>query len=144
MGKTRTKLVEGEEIKEVKKSKSKKAKKTALDLGIFYINANSNNTLLTFTDAKGNVLKWSSCGHIGFKNTKKSTPYAGAKAAENLITKIKESLDVKDVKVIVKGIGPGRESALRVIFNSEFNIISVEDKTPIPFGGSTPPRPRSV
>lgn len=144
MGKTRTKLVEGEEIKEIKKEKIKKSKKKYIDLGIFYINANLNNTLLTFTDRQGNVLKWSSAGHIGFKNTKKSTPYAGAKSAEGLINKVKESFDVNEIKVIVKGIGPGRESALRVIFNSDFNIISVEDRTPIPFGGSTPPKPRRV
>jgi small subunit ribosomal protein S11 len=144
MGKTRTKLVEGGEVKEVKKEKTKKSKKKYLDLGIFYINANLNNTLITFTDAQGNVLKWSSAGHIGFKNTKKSTPYAGAKAAEGLINKIKEFFDVNEVKVIVKGIGPGRESALRIIFNSDFNITAVEDRTPIPFGGPTPPKPRSV
>ena len=144
MGKTRTKLVEGENIKEIKKEKVKKIKKKYLSLGIFYINANLNNTLLSFTDNQGNVLKFSSAGHIGFKNTKKATPYAGAKAAEDLVNKVKESFDVNEAKIIIKGIGPGREAALRVIFNSEFNIISVEDRTPIPFGGPTPPKPRSV
>ncbi|GIW65846.1 MAG: 30S ribosomal protein S11 [Candidatus Parcubacteria bacterium] len=144
MGKTRTKLVEGSEVKEKKKEKGKKIKKKYIDLGIFYINSNMNNTLIAFTDSQGNVLKWSSCGAVGFKNTKKSTPYAGAKVAENIVNSVKENFDVNEVKVIVKGIGPGRESSLRVIFNSDFNIISVEDKTPIPFGGPTPPRPRSV
>ncbi|GIW66223.1 MAG: 30S ribosomal protein S11 [Candidatus Parcubacteria bacterium] len=144
MGKTRTKLVEGSEIKDKKKAGGKKIKKKYLDLGVFYINANLNNTIITFTNLQGDVLKWTSAGSVGFKNTKKATPYAAARAAENIINLIKENFSVNDIKVIIKGIGPGRESALRVIFNSDFNVISVEDRTPIPFGGPTPPKPRSV
>ncbi|MCS7184004.1 MAG: 30S ribosomal protein S11 [Patescibacteria group bacterium] len=111
---------------------------------MFHINANLNNTLISFSDGQGNILKWSSAGNVGFKNTKKSTPYAGAKAAEKLVNLVKENFDINEVKVFVKGIGPGREAALRVIFNSDFNIISIEDRTPVPFGGPRPPRPRSV
>jgi len=145
MGRTRTKIVTGEEKAEKEiKEKSKKSKKKYIDLGIFYITSGLNNTIISFADSKGNILKWSSCGHAGFKNTKKSTPYASAKAAEILIEKIKNNFDVGEAKVIVKGIGPGREASLRVIFNSDFNIVSVEDRTPIPFGGPTPPKPRSV
>jgi small subunit ribosomal protein S11 len=146
MGRTRTKIVSGEEQSKNKetKEKSKKSKKKYIDLGIFYITSELNNTIISFTDSRGNVLKWSSCGHAGFKNTKKSTPYASAKAAEILVEKVKSNFDIGEAKVIVKGIGPGRESALRVIFNNDFNIVSVEDKTPIPFGGPTPPKPRRV
>jgi len=146
MGRTRTKIVQGEEAQvktetvKVKKSKKKKY----IDVGVVYINATFNNTLMTFTDKNGNVLAWSSAGHCGFKNTKKATPYAGAKTAELLINKIKSNFDVGELKVIVKGIGPGRESALRALFNEEFNITSIEDRTPIPFGGPTPPKPRRV
>ena len=146
MGRTRTKLVQGEEaqpktdVAKVKKSRKKKY----IDFGIFYINATFNNTLMCFTDKNGNVLAWSSAGHCGFKNTKKATPYAGAKTAEALLNKVKSNFDVGEVKVIVKGIGPGRESALRSLFNENFNIVVIEDKTPIPFGGPTPPKPRRL
>lgn len=146
MGKTRTKIIQGEESGEkIEVPKAKKAKKKRyIDMGIFYINANLNNTIITFTDKNGNVLTWVSAGHCGFKNTKKATPYAGAKTAEFLIDKVKNNFDVNEVRIIVKGIGPGRESAIRSLFNSDFNIISLEDRTPIPFGGPTPPRPRRV
>ena len=146
MGRTRTKLVQGEEVAEkaeVKKVKKSK-KKRFVDFGIFYINSTFNNTLMCFTDKNGNVLAWSSAGHCGFKNTKKATPYAGAKTAEALINKVKNNFDVNEVKVIVKGIGPGRESALRALFNEDFNITAIEDRTPIPFGGPTPPKPRRL
>ncbi len=146
MGRTRTKLVQGEdsavkaEAPKVKKAKKKKY----IDFGIFYINATFNNTLMSFTDKNGNVLAWASAGHCGFKNTKKATPYAGAKTAELLLNKVKNNFDVNEVKIIVKGIGPGRESAIRSLFNSDLNIVSIEDRTPIPFGGPTPPKPRRV
>jgi len=91
MGRTRIKLVQGDEIKEEKKEEKKKRtkKKTFVDLGIFYINSHFNNTLISFTDKNGNVLAWSSCGYAGFKNTKKATPYAGAKAHGSIIRKNK-------------------------------------------------------
>lgn len=146
MGRTRTKIVSGEEteVKTAAPKVQKAKKKKYVDFGIFYVNATFNNTLITFTDKNGNVLAWSSAGHCGFKNTKKSTPYAGAKTAESLVSKVKNNFDIGEVKVIVKGVGPGRESALRALFNSEFNIVSIEDRTPIPFGGPTPPKPRRV
>ena len=146
MGKTRIKLIGGEEKEEKKEEKKVKTakKKKYIAKGIFYINASSNNTILTFTDENGNVLCWSSCGSSGFKNTKKATPYAGAKATEALLEKVTSAFDVNEAKIIVKGIGPGRESAIRVLFNSNLNITSIEDRTPIPFGGPKPSRPRRV
>jgi len=143
MGRTRTKVIQGEEITKpttVKKSKKKKK----IDVGIIYINSHFNNTLMSFTDINGNVLCWASAGSCGFKNTKKATPYAGAKTAEILLEKIKSNFDVNEIKIIVKGVGPGRESALRALFNSDLNITEIEDRTPIPFGGPTPPKPRRV
>jgi small subunit ribosomal protein S11 len=149
MGRTRIKLVQGEEAEEKKEEKKEERKRKAkkkifVDLGIFYINSHFNNTLISFTDKNGNVLAWSSCGYVGFKNTKKATPYAGAKAMEALLEKVNKNFDIKEAKVIVKGIGPGRESALRVLFNSNLNIIGIEDRTPIPFGGPTPPKPKRM
>ena len=99
---------------------------------------------MTFTDANGNVLCWASAGSCGFKNTKKATPYAGAKTAEVLLEKINANFEVGELKIIIKGVGPGRESALRALFNSNLNITEVEDRTPVPFGGPTPPKPRRV
>jgi small subunit ribosomal protein S11 len=145
MGRTRTKVIQGEEIPKTTTAKVKKSKKKKkIDVGIIHINSHFNNTLMCFTDANGNVLCWSSAGSCGFKNTKEATPYAGAKTAEVLLEKIKANFEVGEVKVIVKGIGPGRESALRVLFNSDLNITEIEDRTPVPFGGPTPPKPRRV
>ncbi len=145
MGRTRTKIIQGEEIVKPTTTKIKKGKKKKrVDIGIIYINSHFNNTLMSFTDANGNVLCWTSAGNCGFKNTKKATPYAGAKTAEVLLEKIKANFDVNEIKIVVKGIGPGRESALRALFNSGLNITEIEDRTPIPFGGPTPPKPRRV
>lgn len=149
MGRTRIKLIEEEakeekETEKTKKTTKKKSKKIFVDFGIFHIYSHFNNTLINFTDKNGNVLCWSSTGAAGFKNTKKATPYAGAKAAELLLEKIEKGFDVKEAKVVVKGIGAGREAALRVLFNSNINIVAIEDKTPIPFGGPTPPKPKKM
>lgn len=150
MGKTRTKLVE-EKDKAAAKGKTshrgegeKEAKKkTLINLGKFYIRPNLNNTIISFTDHQGNVIAQSSSGAAGFKNTRKGTPYAGAKAMESLINKLNR-FEISEAKVIVRGIGPGRESAIRVLFNSNFNLTSVEDRTPIPFGGPKPKKARRV
>lgn len=148
MGKTRTKQITGletEEKKEVEKdiSSKKKTKKAYLKTARIYIYSHFNNTIITLTDDKGNVISWSSAGHAGLKNTKKGTPFGGQKAMEVLLEKIKD-MNIDEFKVFVKGIGPGREPALRVLFSKNLNIVSVEDITPIPFGGPTPPKPRRV
>lgn len=146
MGRTRTKQIgteiEKEEVK-VESLKKKEKKKVFLDKGRIYIIANLNNTIITLTDDNGNVLAWSSAGHAGLKNTKKGTPYAGTKAMEVLLEKMK-NFNIGELKVFVKGIGPGRETALRVLFNYDYNITYLEDITPIPFGGPKKPRPRRV
>ena len=147
MGKTRTKTI-GAEIEEEKveaeaKGKKKEKKKIYLDKARIYINAGLNNTIITLTDDQGNVLAWSSAGHAGLKNTKKGTPYAGTKAMEVLLEKMK-NFKIDELKVFTKGIGPGRETALRVLFSQDYNITYLEDITPIPFGGPKRPRPRRV
>ena len=146
MGKTRTKTIgseQTEKVEETKSAKTKEKKKIYLDKARIYINANLNNTIITLTDDKGNVLTWSSAGHAGLKNTKKGTPYAGTKAMEVLLEKMK-NFKIDQLKVFIKGIGPGRETALRVLFSHDYNINYLEDITPIPFGGPKKPRPRRV
>lgn len=151
MGQTRTKII-GQEEKEEKKeileeestTKKKKQKRRAyLAKARIYINAGFNNTLISLTDDKGNVVLWSSSGHAGLKNTKKGTPFGGTKAMEVLLEKMKD-VNIDQLDVFVKGVGPGREAALRVLFSKNYNINSIVDITPIPFGGPTRPKPRRV
>jgi small subunit ribosomal protein S11 len=147
MGKTRTKQIIGEE--EIKKeevseaAKTKKKKKLYLKTARIYINSHFNNTIITLTDDNGNVILWSSAGHAGLKNTKKGTPFGGQKAMEVLLDKMKD-FNIDEIKVFVKGVGPGRESALRVLFSKDLNITYIADVTPVPFGGPTKPKPRRV
>jgi small subunit ribosomal protein S11 len=150
MGQTRVKTIGLEEIREEKKAaeisevkKTKKKKIFHLSKGRIYINAGFNNTIITLTDDKGNSLLWSSAGHAGLKNTKKGTPFAGTKAMEVLLEKMK-NIDIDELEVYVKGVGPGREPALRVLFSKNYNITLIKDITPIPFGGPTKPKPRRV
>lgn len=146
MGRTRTKQIGADISKEskIEKEAQKKEKKKAyLDKARLYIIANFNNTIISLTDDQGNVLAWSSAGHAGLKNTKKGTPYAGTKAMEVLLEKMK-NFKIDELKVFTKGVGPGRETALRVLFNQDYNISHLEDITPIPFGGPKGPRPKRV
>jgi small subunit ribosomal protein S11 len=144
MGQTRVKVLKEEKIEEKQaQAQVKKKKVLSLPKGIIYINAGFNNTIITLTDDKGNVLLWSSAGQAGLKHTKKGTPFAGTKATEVLLEKMK-NINVDELEVYVKGVGPGRESALRVLFSKNYNISSIQDITPIPFGGPTKPKPRRV
>jgi small subunit ribosomal protein S11 len=145
MGQTRVKVIKEEKIEEkpIETPKIKKKKVLSLPKGRVYINAGFNNTIITLTDDKGNVLLWSSAGHAGLKHTKKGTPFAGTKAMEVLLEKMK-NVNIDELEVYVKGVGPGRESALRVLFSKNYNITSIQDITPIPFGGPTKPKPRRV
>ncbi len=108
--------------------------------GRIYIQVSYNNTFITVTDEKGDVLAWSSAGSLGFKGPKKATPYAASKVAETVIEKIKKN-GFAEVEVFVTGIGSGRESAVRSLANHGLNIVSIKDTTPIPHNG---PRPKKV
>jgi small subunit ribosomal protein S11 len=143
MGQTRVKVLKEEKTEEKQSEIKKKKKVLSLPKGRIYINAGFNNTIITLTDDKGNVLLWASAGHAGLKHTKKGTPFAGTKAMEVLLEKMK-NINVDELEVYVKGVGPGRESALRVLFSKNYNISSIQDITPIPFGGPTKPKPRRV
>ena len=111
--------------------------------GVAHVNATFNNTLITITDAQGNAISWSSAGGMGFKGSRKSTPYAAQVAAESAAQKAQEH-GVKTLEVNVKGPGSGRESALRALQAAGFNITAIRDVTPIPHNGCRPPKRRRV
>lgn len=113
------------------------------DEGKVYISSSYNNTIITFTDLKGNVIAWTSAGAIGFKGTKKATPFAASKVAETIAQTIKK-LGVQKIAVLVKGIGSGRESAIRSFAGKGFDIVSITDVTPVPHNGCRPPKVRRV
>ena len=111
--------------------------------GVAHVNSTFNNTLITITDAQGNAISWSSAGSMGFKGSRKSTPYAAQVAAEDAGRKAMEH-GVKTVEVNVRGPGSGRESALRALQAAGFTITSIRDVTPIPHNGCRPPKRRRV
>src|SRR3989338_1657107 len=127
---------------ETKKIIKKKAAKN-ITSGIAHVLATFNNTIVTITDKGGNSIVWSSCGSVGFKGSKKSTPFAAQIAASNAAKKARE-YGLKDVEVFVKGPGSGRESAIRAIQAAGLRISAIRDVTPIPHNGCRPPKRRRV
>lgn len=111
--------------------------------GIVYIEATYNNTRVTLADTKGNVIMWASAGNLGFKGAKKATPFAASKVVELIAEKAK-MIGVKEVEIEIKGVGGGRESAVRTLGNKEIKITSLKDTTPIPHNGPKPRKPRRV
>jgi len=136
-------LKEGEKIdlkvgKEIKTRGFQKIKE-----GRIYIFSSYNNTVITLTDLQGNALYWASAGKIGFKGTKKATPFAASKVAEAM-AQAAQKLGIEKVAVLVKGVGAGRDSALRSLAARGLEIISIKDITPIPHNGCRPPKVRRV
>jgi small subunit ribosomal protein S11 len=123
-------------------AKKGKEKKNVAN-GIAHIHASFNNTIVTITDAAGNVITWSSAGNKGFKGSRKSTPFASQLAAETAAKKAMEH-GMKQVEVYVKGPGTGRESAIRSIQAAGLEIVAIKDVTPIPHNGCRPPKRRRV
>ena len=111
--------------------------------GIAHVNSTFNNTMITISDVQGNTIAWSSAGTLGFKGSRKSTPFAAQMAAEDAGKKASEH-GLKNVDVEVSGPGSGRESALRALQSIGFNITSIRDVTPIPHNGCRPPKRRRV
>ena len=111
--------------------------------GIAHVNASFNNTMVTITDVQGNTISWSSAGSMGFKGSRKSTPYAAQVAGEDAGKKAQEH-GVKTLEVNVRGPGSGRESALRALQAIGFTITAIRDVTPIPHNGCRPPKRRRV
>lgn len=108
-----------------------------------YVQATFNNTIVTITDTEGNVLSWSSAGHCGFRGPKKATPYAASVIVKDAAEKAIEH-GLKDVSVFVRGVGQGRESAVRALNAQGLNVTSIKDVTPIPHNGCRPKRQRRV
>jgi small subunit ribosomal protein S11 len=142
MGKKRIVKTEGEEAVS-KPATGQMVSKKKVDVGQLFIQSTYNNTKLTLTDAKGNVLALSSSGAVGFKGAKKGTPFAAAKVGETLGAKA-SAIGIKEVGVTVKGVGSGRESAIRGFISKGFNISYIKDVTPVPFNGPKPKKPRRV
>jgi small subunit ribosomal protein S11 len=117
--------------------------KKRLENGVLYVQSTYNNTKLLLTDAKGNAIFASSAGALGFKGAKKGTPFAAAKVGETLAAKAKP-LGLKEVAVVVKGVGSGRESSIRGFVSLGVTISSIRDVTPVPFNGPKPRRARRV
>lgn len=137
-------IKEGEAIeKEIAKVATKGGGSKKIDTGKVFINATYNNTVITVTDKKGNVFFWVSAGSLGFSGPKKATPFAASKAVAALVDKMKK-IGLNDLEIIVKGVGAGRDSAIRSFLNQGFNVISVKDITPIPHNGPRPPKVRRV
>lgn len=146
MGKRRivTKQGEGDGIKTQSQEKSgKKIKKRQVVKGTAYITSSYNNTIVTMTDLKGEVFAWSSAGSLGFKGSRKSTPYAASIVAKDAAEKAKQ-FGLAEITVIVRGIGPGRESAIRGLAGSGLSVQAIVDDTPMPHNGVRPPKPRRV
>ncbi len=149
MGKKRVAQKTKEELAEEKEKLSRalkgdtKTKSRKISEGRVYISSSYNNTSITLTDQSGNTLAWASAGNIGFKGTKKATPFAASKVAEVLSQKAMK-IGINKISVFVKGIGGGRDSAIRSFASKGMDIISIKDVTPIPHNGCRPRGPRRV
>jgi small subunit ribosomal protein S11 len=125
------------------KTRRKRKEKKNIERGAAHIRSSFNNTLVTLTDIKGNAISWSSAGSLGFKGSRKSTPYAAQQAAE---TAAKAAMEhgLKTIDVYVKGPGSGRESAIRALQTAGLEVTMIKDVTPIPHNGCRPPKRRRV
>ena len=124
------------------RTRKKRAKKN-IESGVAHIHATFNNTIVMITDEAGNAVAWSSAGQLGFKGSRKSTPYAAQLAGE---AAAKSAMDqnMKTIEIAVKGPGPGRESAIRALVATGLEVTAITDVTPVPHNGSRPPKRRRV
>jgi len=145
MGEQKVKTLAGDELKEVKTPQLSGAKKKSAKVpkARVCIHSTYNNTIITLTDMLGSVLTWTSSGMIGFKGSKKSTPYAAQKTMEELVKRMKD-FGVSETEVYITGVGTGRESAIRSLINSGIVVKTIRDRTPIPHGGVRAKKPRRV
>ncbi len=146
MGKKRIVKTETEDIKNEAQTEAEAkvvSSKKRVEAGILHVRSTYNNTALTLTDKKGNVIAAASSGSLGFKGAKKGTPFAAAKVGEVLGAKA-QTLGVKEIAVVVKGVGSGRESGIRGFISKGINITSIKDATPVPHNGPKPKKPRRV
>jgi small subunit ribosomal protein S11 len=125
------------------KARMKRKERKNIASGVAHVNASFNNTMITIADAQGNAIAWSSAGNMGFKGSRKSTPYAAQMAAEDAGKKAQEH-GMRTLEVLVQGPGSGRESALRALQAIGFTVTAIRDVTPIPHNGCRPPKRRRV
>ncbi len=125
------------------KASSKKRKVVVESVGEAHVTASFNNIIISLTNKKGDVISWSSAGKMGFRGSKKNTPYAAQLSAEDCV-KVAHEAGLRKVKVYVKGPGNGRESAIRTIHNSGIEVTEIIDVTPMPHNGCRPPKRRRV
>jgi small subunit ribosomal protein S11 len=143
MGKKRIVKKAGEANTEGQPKAATVSAKKRVEAGTLYIQSTYNNTKLVLADKKGNTLAWSTSGAIGFSGAKKGTPFAAAKVGEILSAKA-QAMGMKEVDIVVNGVGSGRESAIRGFLAKSMNISSIRDVTPVPFNGPRPKKPRRV
>src|SRR5947209_12501121 len=129
--------------KSAKKKTFKKKEKKSVPVGLVHVQATFNNTIVTFTDPIGNVLAWSSAGSLGFRGSRKGTPFAAQQASMTAANKASES-GLRSVEVRVSGPGSGRESAVRALSTAGIEVRQIRDVTPIPHNGCRPPKKRRV
>ena len=127
----------------VKKTGIRRRERKNIDKGSAHIHSSFNNTIVSITDTKGNVISWASAGGLGFKGSRKSTPFAASQAAETA-SKVAMEHGLKTVDVYVKGPGAGREAAIRALQTAGLEITMIKDVTPIPHNGCRPPKRRRV
>lgn len=143
MGKVKIAKTKEEKVTTDTKVETKISNKKKISSGILYVESTFNNTKVSLTDINGNTLMWSSSGSMGFRGAKKGTPFAAAKIGETLGQKAFD-LGLKEIDVVVKGVGSGRESAIRGFITKGFIINSIKDTTPVPHNGPKPKKPRRV
>ena len=144
MGKKRTVQKKGGGFdSELKARALSRAAKRKVGFGTLHVEASYNNTRLLLSDKEGNTLSWSSSGALGFKGTKKGTPFAAAKVGE-LVGDKATIIGLKEVDVVIRGVGAGRESALRGFAGKGIDVTRIADDTPVPHNGPRPPKPRRV
>lgn len=144
MGKKRIITKSGGDMSgEAKERSLSRTPKRRLERGIVHVESTYNNTKLTLTDTDGNALVWLSSGLLGFKGAKKGTPFAASKVSE-IIAEKAGALGIKEVQVVVKGVGSGRESSIRTLIGRGIEISAIQDRTPIPHNGPRPKKPRRV
>jgi len=129
--------------KNKKKTRRRKKVKRNIEKGQAHIKSTFNNTIISITDEEGKVVAWSSAGKVGYKGSRKSTPFAAQLAAENAADEAKE-MGMKEIEIFVKGPGSGRESAIRTLQSAGLNITLIKDITPIPHNGCRPPKRRRI
>ncbi len=141
--KTEEEILKETEVRETAERKVAKKKVGQLEQAKIFIQSTYNNTIITLTDKQGKVITWSSSGSVGFKGPKKATSFAASRVVEVLLEKVK-NLNLREISIFVRGVGSGREAAVRTLINHGLEINSIKDVTPVPHNGCRPPKPRRV